>query len=101
MNARLQAMWRQLVGFFLGLPPARRVLLVAVGGVSMAGVLGLAWWAQRPLYRPLFTNLSTADAAAIVEALKSEKVSYRLEDDGRAVLVPAARLYERGLGLAA
>src|SRR5216110_3247592 len=40
MNARLQAMWRQLVGFFLGLPPARRVLLVAVGGVSMAGGVG-------------------------------------------------------------
>src|SRR5437764_3423874 len=101
MNARLQAMWRQLVGFFLGLPPARRVLLATVGGASMALVLGLAWWAQRPLYRPLFTNLSTADAAAIVEALKAEKVAYRLEDDGRVVLVPAERLYELRLALAA
>ena len=101
MNARLQTMWRQLGGFFMGLPPARRVLLATVGAVSMAVVLGLAWWAQRPLYRPLFTNLSTADAASIVEALKSEKVAYRLEDDGRAVLVPAERLYELRLALAA
>jgi flagellar M-ring protein FliF len=101
MNARLQAMWRQLAGFFLGLPPARRMLLVGVGGASMAVVLGLAWWAQRPLYRPLFTNLSTTDAAAIVEALKAEKVAYRFDDDGRAVLVPAERLYELRLALAA
>src|SRR3989454_1722830 len=101
MAARLERLWSQLAAFFLAQPPARRVAIGAVGVASMAVVLGLAWWAQRPLYRPLFTNLSTTDAASIVEALKAEKVAYRLEDDGRAVLVPAERLYELRLALAA
>jgi flagellar M-ring protein FliF len=100
MGARVQAMWGQAAAFFLALPPARRVTVAAVGLASMAAVLGLAWWVERPLYRPLFTNLSEQDAGAIVEALKAEKVPFQLEDGGRAVLVPAERLYELRLSLA-
>src|SRR5437867_13384533 len=100
MGARLERLWSQLAAFFLAQPPARRVAIGVVGLVSMAAVLGLAWWVQRPLYRPLFTNLAERDASAIVEALKSEKVPFQLEDGGRAVLVPAERLYELRLALA-
>src|SRR5947209_13670581 len=100
LGARLERLWSQLAAFFLAQPPARRVAIGVVGLVSMAAVLGLAWWAQRPLYRPLFTNLAERDASAIVEALKSEKVPFQLEDGGRAVLVPAERQYELRLALA-
>src|SRR5438874_12029646 len=100
MGARLERLWTQLAAFFLAQPPARRVAIGAVGLLSMAAVLGLAWWAQRPLYRPLFTNLSERDASAIVQALKAEKVPFELEDGGRAVLVPAEHQYELRLTLA-
>lgn len=100
MNARLQQLVRDVVDFFMGQPPARRVLLLATGAGAMALILGLAWWVQRPVFRPLFTNLSENDAAAIVAALREEKVQYVLEDGGRAVLVPAEKLYELRLSLA-
>src|SRR5262245_57042779 len=100
MNARMQQIWAGLVGFFGAQPPARRVALLATAVGSVALVLGIAWWVQQPLYRPLFTNLSPEDAASIVEALKGQKVSYQIEDGGRAVLVPAERLYELRLALA-
>jgi flagellar M-ring protein FliF len=100
MNERLQQLRAQLVSFFVTQPPRRRLAIVALGVGSLVAVLGLAWWVQRPLYRPLFTNLSEHDAGAIVEALRAEKVAFRLEDDGHAVLVPADRLYELRLGLA-
>src|SRR5579885_1721771 len=100
MNARLKQLWAGLAAFFLSQPPARRWSILGVGIASMAIVLGLAWWVQRPLYRPLFTNLSPHDAAAIVDALRAEKVAFQLEDGGRAVLVPAERLYELRLELA-
>src|SRR5205807_13123 len=100
MGARLERLWTQLAAFFLAQPPARRIAIGAVGLASMAAVLGLAWWAQRPLYRPLFTNLAERDASAIVQALKAEKVPFELEDGGRAVLVPSERQYEMRLALA-
>jgi flagellar M-ring protein FliF len=100
MNARLQQLWANLEAVFASQPPARRVAIVATGIGSMALVLGLAWWVQRPFYRPLFTNLSTADAGAIVEALRAEKVPYQLDEDGHVILVPAEQLYELRLTLA-
>jgi flagellar M-ring protein FliF len=100
MNGRVQQMWQQLSAFFLALPPARRIVVAGAGLASMAMVLGLAWWVQRPLYRPLFTNLGERDASLIVEALKAEKVPFQLDDGGHAVLVPGERLYELRLALA-
>ena len=80
MQARLQQFVSGVAAFFMAQPPARRVALVAVGLTSMVVVLGLAWWVQRPLYRPLFTKLDQDDAAAIVEALRAEKVLFQLAD---------------------
>lgn len=100
MYARVQQLWAGLAAFLLSQPPARRLAMAVVGTGSLALVLGLAWWVQRPLFRPLFTNLTQDDAAAIVEALRGEKVPFQLEDGGRAVLVPAERLYELRLQLA-
>src|SRR3989454_6296612 len=100
MRARLEQLWIQLVDFVRAQPPARRIVLATTSVGSLVVVLALAWWVQRPLYRPLFTNVAEQDASAIVEALRHEKVPFRLEDGGRAILVPAERLYELRLALA-
>ena len=100
MRARLEQLWIQLVDFVRAQPPARRIVLATTSVGSLVVVLGLAWWVQRPLYRPLFTNLAEQDASAIVEALRAEKVPFRLKDGGRAILVPAEHLYELRLALA-
>jgi flagellar M-ring protein FliF len=100
MNARIQQLLRNVAEFFLAQPPRRRLALVGTGAVTMALVLGLAWWVQRPVMRPLFTNLSSEDAGSIVAALREQKVEYELEDGGRAVLVPADKLYDLRLTLA-
>src|SRR5262245_2348967 len=100
MSARIQQLWSNVLGFFLAQPPARRILIAATGVGSMVLILGLAWWVQRPLYRPLFTNLAQGDASAIVEALRAQKVPFQIDDGGRAVLVPAEKLYELRLSLA-
>jgi len=70
MRARLEQLWIQLVDFVRAQPPARRIVLATTSVGSLVVVLGLAWWVQRPLYRPLFTNLAEQDASAIVEALR-------------------------------
>src|SRR3989442_13821624 len=93
MTARLRELSAGLGVFSGAQPPARRLVL-ASGVGSLVVVLALAWWVEQPFYRPLFTNLAAQDASAIVEALGAERVPFRLEDGGRAILVPAERLYE-------
>jgi flagellar M-ring protein FliF len=97
---RIQQAFAQLWAFLMAQPPARRVTIAVVGLGTIGLVLGAAYWVQQPVYRPLFTNLSQADAGAIVAALKAEKVPFQIEDGGRAVLVPSERLYELRLSLA-
>src|SRR5947207_2736163 len=83
MNARLQAMWRQLVGFFLGLPPARRVLLVA-GGVEAPRVhLALP-------ERSLFVAEDRRPSASVVVKLVPGRTLGRSQIDGIVHLVAAS-----------
>ncbi len=100
MNDRLREIWTDVVALVRDLPPARRALVLGATAGSLVLVLALAWWVQRPLYRPLFTNLGQEDAAAIVSALSAERVPYEVADEGRSVLVPADRLYALRLTLA-
>jgi flagellar M-ring protein FliF len=100
MTLRLRELFADVAAFLAALPPLRRLVVVGAGAGSLVLVLASAWWVQRPVYRPLFTNLGADDAAAITNALAAERVAYRIEDGGRAVLVPADRLHALRLTLA-
>ena len=97
---RLRTMCANATAFLVGLPAGRRlaVLAAALGTLTLLGIV--AWRVQAPVYRPLFTNLDADDAAAIRERLAAEGVPYRADDGGRALLVPADRLYALRLSLA-
>ena len=77
---------------------ARTTLIAGVALTLIAAVLVL-WWAMRTDYQVLFSNLEPADAGAVVQALKTQKVAYRLENQGRTIAVPADRVYETRLAL--
>jgi flagellar M-ring protein FliF len=49
----------------------------------------------------LYTDLTQKDAAAIVDKLEEERISYQLEDEGTTILVPANAKYTTRLKLAA
>jgi len=70
-----------------------RQLVIAIGGVVLLTALLVgAWTMLRTPYRPLFTGLKPADAAAIVGELQHKKSAYRLADGGTTVLVPADKV---------
>jgi flagellar M-ring protein FliF len=98
---RLRAMLWQLRDFFAALPPARRTSFVALTVAVLGGTVALAWWVGQPSYRVLYANLGPADAGAVVEYLKAERVPYRVSDSGTTVEVPAAQIHETRLALAA
>lgn len=51
-------------------------------------------------YEPLYTDLAVEDAAAITKKLDELKISYRLSDEGRTILVPSEQKYRVRLLLA-
>ena len=69
------------------------VVFVIVGGYLFTG------WAAKPSYSPLYTDLDSADAAAVTEELTSAGVSYKLADGGRTVMVPKGELYDQRIAL--
>jgi flagellar M-ring protein FliF len=70
--------------------------------LAVAIALGVAaWlWAREPDYRVLYSNLSDRDGGAIIAALGTLNVPYKVAEGGGAVLVPGTQVHETRLRLA-
>lgn len=91
---------KKIVEPFLALSPAKR--WVVGGVVSLSAILFalLILVANRTDYRPLFSNLTGEDAGEIVKKLKEQKIPYRIESNGTAILVPSDQVYDLRLSMA-
>src|SRR5581483_5970802 len=87
--------------FFSNLSMRARVAF----GAGLIFILGFGcvttWFALRADYAALGGELRPADAAEITAALSRWAVPYRFDRDGRTLLVPAERVYETRMRLAA
>ncbi|HEX2960365.1 MAG: flagellar basal-body MS-ring/collar protein FliF [Bacteroidota bacterium] len=89
-----------LLGIFNKLSLQQRLI---IGGVVLATVilLGFILFAfNEPNYSALFTNLAPEDASKVVEHLTSQKIPYKIEDNGQTIRVPKEKVYETRLALA-
>jgi flagellar M-ring protein FliF len=64
----------QLQAFYARLSAAQKGVLIGSILVALAGFATLLLWSSEPEFRPLFTNLTPEDAAAIVNKLKDDRV---------------------------
>ena len=78
----------------------KTMLALAVLGVVIGGYLFMSW-AGKPTYVPLFSNLSSADAASITQKLTTNKIPYQLSEGGAQILVPQSDVYQQRLDMAA
>lgn len=76
-------------------------LLIGVAAALVALIAVAALWSREPDYKVLFSNLEDRDGGAIVAALGTMNVPYRYNDTGTAILVPAERVYDARMQLAA
>src|SRR5215213_843864 len=51
-------------------------------------------WITAPTQAPLFSNLASADASAIVDELNAEGVAYELTDGGQTIMVDKDKVYD-------
>ena len=88
------ARWRAL--------PARTQMLGLLGVAGLAVVLVALWSGTRNAdWRVLFPNLSEKDGGQVIERLTQLNVPYRFTEGGGTLMVPAARVHELRMKLAA
>jgi len=89
------------VGRLAALPAATKMKLGIAVAAVVAAVVAMAMWASQGDWRVLYAGLPDKEAGAIVAELGTMGVPYRYTDGGGAIKVPADRLYDAKMKLAA
>ncbi|RMF62041.1 MAG: flagellar M-ring protein FliF, partial [Bacteroidetes bacterium] len=85
---------------FLGRLPLRQKLALAtvlIGSIVVLALVG--YWASRPTYALLFSNLEASEASRVVESLNEKGVPYELKEGGTSIFVPQDQVYGLRLSL--
>ena len=75
--------------------------ILALAGAVAAGLATFSHWNRERDYRPLYSELSPEDAAAVLAKVRESGSDFRLSDNGASVLVPSGKVAELRLQLAA
>jgi flagellar M-ring protein FliF len=90
---------QQLRETFGRLSASQRMLFTGAAVLLAATLAYTVYMVNQVEYVSLFARLSESDTAAVVEALKKNKIPYRLSDTGT-VMVPKDQLYDVRLSVA-
>lgn len=75
--------------------------MLAVGAAALIALIAASWlWSTSPSWRILFTNLSDRDGGEVIAQLSQMNIPYK-NADGGTVMVPADKVHEARLKLAA
>ncbi|MFO7985569.1 MAG: flagellar basal-body MS-ring/collar protein FliF [Desulfatiglandaceae bacterium] len=80
--------------------PTKIFSLVFVVAITIAGFILLMVWSGKSDMQPLYTNLNSEDAGAILARLKEKKIPYEVSANQDSILVPGDQLYEIRLEMA-
>lgn len=83
------------------MPVIKQVSLIIALAATIAIGVALVLWSQAPSYALLFGGLDSRQAADIVKALDAQAVPYQYDTNTGSLTVPASRVHELRLKLAA
>lgn len=78
----------------------RIIIAILLVGLVFGGVV-FARWLTAPTMAPLFSNLASTDASAIVEELNASGTKYELADGGSTIMVDKNAVYDTRLAMSA
>ena len=100
MNEQIMQLVERAKNLWQGISITHRVMISGLAVLTVAAFAVLLFMVNRTEYRVLYSNLGPEDANRVVRLLQAEKVSYRLENEGNAVMVPAILVYDLRLKIA-
>jgi len=90
----------QLNSAFSNLSLGKKLTLATLVLGSVAGFIFLMNWSGQSEFQPLYANLDSEDAGAILSKLKEQKIEYRIASNGKTILIPEQHIYETRMQLA-
>lgn len=72
---------------------SQRVIIGVAATFCIVVFFALVLWLNTPDMQVLYANLNAEDAGRVVKSLEEQNAPFRFSDDGRAILVPADRVY--------
>ncbi|WP_027184488.1 flagellar basal-body MS-ring/collar protein FliF [Desulfovibrio inopinatus] len=100
MPSYLAQTWEKVARFWSDRTMAQRVLVAGLATSVILAFFVMVYFLNQTDYKVLYSNLGPEDAAKVVEALKADKINFKLENGGTTVLVPADIVYEKRLQIA-
>ncbi len=82
-------------------PLRRKLMAVAVLAVTLGLFLVLIIQSRLADQQLLYANLTETDASSVVNWLRGQRIPYHLENGGKNIWIPADKLYEARIDLAA
>ena len=86
--------------FFGKLSLWQRIALLGGSVILLTAVIGISIMATRTEYRVLYSNLGPEDASRVIKSLQTDKVHYKLADNGASILVPKEIVYDQRIKIA-
>jgi flagellar M-ring protein FliF len=90
----------QLNAAFTNLSFGKKLTLATLILGSVTGFFFLMNWSGQSEFQPLYANLDSEDASAILSKLKEQKIEYRIASNGKTILIPEQHIYEIRMQLA-
>lgn len=97
---RVKKLLQQVSEFWQSRNRAQKIKIILAGVVFIVIMGTIVYYATKPTYVPLYTNLDIKDAGEIVKKLDEEKIPYELQDNGKTILVDPKHKYKTRLKLA-
>ena len=95
LNRSLGNLRTTFTSFTLG----QQVVAVIGSAAILLAAFMVFRWVSTPDYAPLYSNLASADASAIVEELDSQGTPYKLASGGSTIMVPRDSVYATRISL--
>jgi flagellar M-ring protein FliF len=78
----------------------RQIALIGMLAGGLVAVAAILFWTLKPTYVPLFSQLESAEASEVMEALTQLGVPYRVDNSSGRIEIPQQRVAETRLQLA-
>src|SRR4051812_29923310 len=89
----------RLQSTFMSFTAGQKVVAVIGTAALLLGGFMVFRWASAPTYAPLFSNLASSDASAIIDKLNAEGVPYQIGGGGNTILVPSDQVYSARIAM--